>query len=137
MGRIMAIDYGKKRTGLAVTDPERIIATGLTTVETPKLMQFLADYFAKEPVDIIVVGEAKQMDNTPSESARYIEPFVTALVSKFPDKEICRMDERFTSKIAFQAMIDGGLKKKQRQNKALIDTISATLILQSYMQANR
>ena len=133
MGRIMAIDYGKKRTGLAVTDPERIIATGLTTVETPKLMQFMADYFAKETVDTIVVGEAKQMDNTPSESARYIEPFVTAIGSRFPDKEICRMDERFTSKIAFQAMIDGGLKKKQRQNKALIDTISATLILQSYM----
>ncbi|MCR4812402.1 MAG: Holliday junction resolvase RuvX [Bacteroidales bacterium] len=133
MGRIMAIDYGKKRTGLAVTDPERIIATGLTTVETPKLMQFLADYFAKETVDTIVVGEPKQMDNTPSESARYIEPFLGELAKKFPDKEICRMDERFTSKIAFQAMIDGGLKKKQRQNKALIDTISATLILQSYM----
>lgn len=133
MGRIMAIDYGKKRTGLAVTDPERIIATGLTTVETPKLMQFMADYFAKETVDTIVVGEPKQMDNTPSESARYIEPFLGELAKKFPDKEICRMDERFTSKIAFQAMIDGGLKKKQRQNKALIDTISATLILQSYM----
>ena len=133
MGRIMAIDYGKKRTGLAVTDPERIIATGLTTVETPKLMQFLADYFAKETVDTIVVGEPKQMDNTPSESARYIEPFLGELAKKFPDKEICRADERFTSKIAFQAMIDGGLKKKQRQNKALIDTISATLILQSYM----
>ncbi len=133
MGRIMAIDYGKKRTGLAVTDPERIIATGLTTVETPKLMQFMADYFAKETVDTIVVGEPKQMDNTPSESARYIEPFLGELAKKFPDKEICRADERFTSKIAFQAMIDGGLKKKQRQNKALIDTISATLILQSYM----
>jgi putative Holliday junction resolvase len=129
----MAIDYGKKRTGLAVTDPERIIATGLTTVETPKLMQFMADYFAKETVDTIVVGEPKQMDNTPSESARYIEPFLGELAKKFPDKEICRADERFTSKIAFQAMIDGGLKKKQRQNKALIDTISATLILQSYM----
>lgn len=133
MGRIMAIDYGKKRTGLAVTDPERIIATGHTTVETPKLMQFMADYFAKETVDTIVVGEPKQMDNTPSESARYIEPFLGELAKKFPDKEICRADERFTSKIAFQAMIDGGLKKKQRQNKALIDTISATLILQSYM----
>lgn len=134
MGRIMAIDYGKKRTGLAVTDPERIIATGLTTVETPKLMQFLSDYFAKETVDTIVVGEPKQMDNTPSESAQYIEPFLGELAKKFPEKEICRMDERFTSKIAFQAMIDGGLKKKQRQNKALIDTISATLILQNYME---
>ncbi|MBO4752922.1 MAG: Holliday junction resolvase RuvX [Bacteroidales bacterium] len=133
MGRIMAIDYGKKRTGLAVTDPERIIATGLTTVETPKLMQYIADYCAREQVDIFVVGEPKQMDNTPSESAQFIAPFLVELAKKFPDKEICRMDERFTSKIAFQSMIDGGLKKKQRQNKALIDTISATLILQNYM----
>lgn len=129
----MAIDYGKKRTGLAVTDPERIIATGLTTVETPKLMRFIADYCAHEQVDLFVVGEPKQMDNTPSESSRYIEPFLVELAKRFPDKEICRMDERFTSKIAFQAMIDGGLHKKQRQNKALVDTISATLILQNFM----
>lgn len=133
MGRIMAIDYGIKRTGLAVTDPSRIIATGLTTVETPKLMAFLADYCAKESVDIFVVGEAKHLDNTPAESAAIIEPFVVKLKEKFPDKVVDRMDERFTSKMAFQAMIDGGLKKKQRQNKALIDTVSATLILQNYM----
>lgn len=134
MGRIMAIDYGRKRTGIAVTDPERIIAGGLATVEAHRLMQFLTDYCTKETVDIIVVGEAKHLDNTPSESAKYIEPFVAKLKEIFPDKPIERVDERFTSKMAFQAMIDGGLKKKQRQNKALIDEISAVIILQSYME---
>ena len=137
MGRILAIDYGIKRTGLAVTDPERIIATSLTTVETHKLMPFLQDYCQKEQVDIFVVGEAKHLDNTPAESAAIIEPFVASLKKKFPDKVVDRMDERFTSKMAFQAMIDGGLKKKQRQNKGLIDTISATLILQNYMDLKR
>ncbi len=138
MGRIMAIDYGIKRTGLAVTDEMRLISTALTTVETPKLMQYLADYCKKETVDTFVVGEAKHMNNTPSESARYIEPFVTQLRKQFPDKEVARIDERFTSKIAFQSMIDSGLSKKQRRDKSLIDTISATLILQNYMdlQAN-
>lgn len=135
MGRILAIDYGKKRTGLAVTDPERIIATGLATVDTPSLMATLEKYLRQEPVDIFVVGEAKQMDNSPSESACYIEPFVAALKAKFPDKAVARIDERFTSKIAFQAMIDGGLRKKQRQNKALIDTLSAVVILQSFMDS--
>ena len=134
MGRLMAIDYGKKRTGLAVTDPERIIATGLTTVETTRLIPFIADYCGREAVDAFVVGEPKQMDNTPSESARFIAPFLKELAMKFPDKEIHRMDERFTSKIAFQSMIDGGLGMKRRRDKALIDTISATLILQNYMQ---
>ncbi len=134
----MAIDYGIKRTGLAVTDDMRIISTALATVETPKLMQYLANYCNKETVDTFVVGEAKQMDNTPSESARYIEPFVAQLRKQFPDKEVARIDERFTSKMAFQSMIDSGLSKKQRRNKGLIDTISATLILQNYMdlQAN-
>ncbi len=134
----MAIDYGIKRTGLAVTDELRLISTALTTVETPKLMQYLADYCRKETVDIFVVGEAKQMNNTPSESARYIEPFVNRLRKQFPDKEVARIDERFTSKMAFQSMIDSGLGKKQRRDKSLIDTISATLILQNYMdlQAN-
>jgi putative Holliday junction resolvase len=138
MGRILAIDYGIKRTGLAVTDELRIISTALTTVETPKLMQYLTDYCAHEQVDTFVVGEAKHLDNTPAESAKYIEPFVVALQKRFPNKEIARMDERFTSKIAFQSMIDSGLHKKQRQNKGLIDTVSATLILQNYMdlQAN-
>lgn len=133
MGRIMAIDYGKKRTGLAVTDPVRIIATALTTVETPTLMHYLKDYCAREEVDIFVVGEAKHMDNTPSESMQYIEPFVAELRSQFPDKEVARVDERFTSKIAFQSMIDSGLRKKQRRNKGMIDQVSATIILQSYM----
>lgn len=134
MGRILAIDYGRKRSGIAVTDPLRIIASGLTTVDSPQLIQWLKDYCAKEPVDLFVVGEAKHMDNTPSESMQYIEPFVKLLGETFPDKAIARVDERFTSKMAFQAMIDGGLKKKQRQNKAMIDQVSATIILQSYMQ---
>ena len=133
MGRILAIDYGRKRCGIAVTDPERIIATGLTTVETNKLEIFLKEYCEKEIVDIFVVGLAKQLNNTPSESSLYIEPFVKRLAQLYLDKPIHRIDERFTSKIAFQTMIDGGLRKKQRQNKALIDTISATIILQSYM----
>lgn len=133
----MAIDYGRKRTGLAVTDELQLIATALTTVETPKLMAYLTDYVAKEPVDCFVVGEAKRMDNTPSESAQYIEPFVVKLKEKFPSIPVARIDERFTSKMAFQAMIDGGLKKKQRQNKALIDTVSAVIILQSYMQQKK
>lgn len=133
MGRILAIDYGQKRTGLAVTDCNRIIATGLCTVATPTLMSFLEDYCRSEEVDMFVVGEAKKMNNTPSQSAQYIEPFVASLKAKFPEKEVARVDERFTSKMAFQAMVDGGLKKKQRQNKALIDTLSAVLILQSFM----
>ncbi|MCQ2294954.1 MAG: Holliday junction resolvase RuvX [Bacteroidales bacterium] len=135
MGRILAIDYGLKRTGIAVTDTNRIIATGLTTVNTPTLLKFLHDYCATEPVDIFLVGEAKHMDNTPSESMRYIEPFVQKLAQEFPDKEIARIDERFTSKLAFQAMIDGGLKKKQRQDKGMIDQVSATIMLQDYLQS--
>ena len=130
----MAIDYGIKRTGLAVTDELKLIATALTTVETPKLMSFLDEYTAREAVECFVVGEAKQMDNTPSQSAKYIEPFVVRLKEKFPHIPVERIDERFTSKMAFRAMIDGGLKKKQRQNKALIDAVSAVIILQSYMQ---
>ena len=133
MGRILAIDYGVRRCGIAVTDPQRIIASGLTTVETPRIMDFLTDYCSREVVDTLVVGEPKHWNNTPSESAQYIEPFVKTLAQRFPDKEIKRVDERFTSKIAFQAMIDGGLKKKKRQDKALIDEVSATLILQTYM----
>ena len=134
MGRILAIDYGIKRTGIAVTDPERIIATGLTTVATPTLLQFLKDYCRKESVDMFLVGQPKHMDNTPSQSAQIIEPFVKQLAEAFPDKEIARIDERFTSKLAFQAMIDGGLKKKQRQDKGMIDQVSATIMLQDYMR---
>lgn len=135
MGRILAIDYGIKRTGIAVTDPERIIATGLTTVNTPTLLAFLKEYCQKEPVDIFLVGEPKHMDNTPSQSAQIIEPFVKKLAETFPQIEIARIDERFTSKLAFQSMIDGGLKKKQRQDKGMIDKVSATIMLQDYMES--
>lgn len=134
MGRIMAIDYGERRTGLAVTDPERIIATALTTVETPTLLPFIKDYCAREEVDIFVIGEAKRMDGTPSQSAQYIEPFVKMLATAFPDKSIRRIDERFTSKIAFQSMIDSGLKKKDRRNKGTIDQVAATIMLQDFMR---
>lgn len=129
----MAIDYGRVRTGLAVTDPMRIIATALTTVETPTLLQYIKEYCAREDVDMFVVGEAKHMDNTPSESMQLIEPFVAKLEETFPDKEVARVDERFTSKMAFQTMIDSGLKKKQRRDKGMIDQIAATLILQTHM----
>ena len=134
MGRILAIDYGEKRTGLAVTDPVRIIATALTTVATPTLLQFLKDYCAREQVDIFVVGKAMHMDGRPSESMQYIEPFVEELKKMFPEKEVVRIDERFTSKIAYQTMIDSGLKKKDRRNKGTIDQIAATIMLQDYMR---
>ncbi|MBR3783349.1 MAG: Holliday junction resolvase RuvX [Bacteroidales bacterium] len=134
MGRIMAIDYGKVRTGLAVTDPVRIIATALTTVETPTLLQYLKEYCAREEVDTFVVGVAKHMDGSPSESMQLIEPFVERLKAAFPDKEVARIDERFTSKMAFQAMIDSGMKKKDRRDKGTIDKIAATIMLQDYMR---
>ncbi len=136
MGRILAIDYGTKRTGLAVTDPMQIIASGLTTVETKELITYLKTYVATECVEKFVVGEPKQMDNTASESEVYIQKFLEKMVKEFPNIPIVRVDERFTSKMAFQTMIDSGLKKKQRQNKALVDEISATLILQSYLASN-
>ena len=134
MGRIMAIDYGKVRTGLAVTDPVRIIATALTTVATTTLLSYLKDYCAREEVDLFVVGDARHMDGTPSESMQYIEPFVVELKRTFPDKEVARIDERFTSKMAFQTMIDSGLRKKQRRDKGMIDQIAATIMLQDYMR---
>jgi putative Holliday junction resolvase len=131
--RILAIDYGAKRTGIAVTDELQIIASGLTTVDTPKAMLFLADYFAKEKVEKVLIGEPKQMNNEPSQSAGIIDAFVEKFKAQFPEMEVLRVDERFTSKMAFQTMIDSGLKKKQRQNKALIDEISATILLQDYL----
>jgi len=134
MGRIMAIDYGRKRCGIAVTDPLRIIANGLTTVAAHEVLAFIQNYIKTEKVDTIVVGEPKDMKNNPSESAKYIEPFLKQLSKTLPDIEIKRYDERFTSVIAHQTMLDAGLSKKQRQNKELVDTISATLILQSYME---
>ena len=135
MPRILAIDYGQKRVGLAVTDSEQIIASGLTTVNAKDVMSYLKQYVTKEIVIAFVVGEAKNLDNTPAESARFIEPFVRRLVKEFPDIPIHRVDERFTSKMAFQTMIDSGLKKKARQNKGLVDEISATIILQSYLDS--
>lgn len=135
MGRILAIDYGQKRAGIAVTDPMQIIANGLTTVPSAKIFDFLKDYFLKETVDLILVGLPMQMNATPSESSRFIEPFVKKLAKDFPAIPIERVDERFTSKMAFQTMIDSGINKKNRQNKALIDTISATIILQTYLES--
>lgn len=134
MGRIMAVDYGKKRTGLAVTDELRIIAGALATVPTKEIMDYLRKYAAANKVDIIVVGEPRQMDNSPSEYAAQTDKFVERLKSIFPDISVERVDERFTSKMAFQTMIDAGLGKKDRQNKALVDSISATIILQSYLE---
>lgn len=133
MGRILAIDYGQKRVGIAVTDENQIIANALTTVRAHDIMDFLAEYLTKENVDCIVVGEPKDMKYQDSDSARFIKPFLKQLKKKFPDMLIERFDERFTSKMAFQTMIDSGLKKKARQNKELVDAISATIILQSYM----
>ena len=134
MGRVMAIDYGSKRTGLAVTDPDRIIATGLATIPSSDVLKYLQEYFSREKVDIIVVGEPKNMDNTASDSARFIEPFVRSLKNRFKDMKIERMDERFTSKMAFQTILDSGIKKMDRRNKGLIDEVSAVIILQSYLQ---
>lgn len=133
MGRILAIDFGTKRTGIAVTDELQIIASGLTTVETKDLIAFLKDYISKEQVELFVIGEPKQMNNEASESEAFIKLFIEKLIKVIPNIPIKRVDERFTSKMAFQTMIDSGLNKNQRKNKALIDEISATLILQSYL----
>lgn len=133
MARILAIDYGKKRTGIAVTDEMQLIASGLTTVRTHDLINFLKEYVAKENVELFLVGEPKQMNNEASESEVLIQEFIRLLTKAIPSIPIKRVDERFTSKMAFQTMIDSGLKKKQRQNKSLIDEISATIILQSYL----
>lgn len=129
----MAIDYGSKRVGLAVTDPLQIIASGLTTVHSKDLISYLENYFKKETVDCIVVGEPKTLNNEASDSARYIEPFVTHLTRKFPNIKIARFDERFTSALAHQTMLMGGLKKKDRANKDTVDMVSATILLQDYL----
>jgi putative Holliday junction resolvase len=137
MPRILSIDYGQKRTGIAVTDEMQIIASGLTTIPTNTLIDFLKDYFAKEKVEAVLVGEPKKMNGQPSESAPIIKGFVTHFSNIFPDMKVVRVDERFTSKMAFQTMIDSGLSKKKRQNKGLIDEISATIMLQDYLSSNR
>jgi putative Holliday junction resolvase len=133
MPRILAIDYGIKRTGLAVTDELQIIASGLTTVPTETIFTFLTNYFTKENVNKVLVGEPKQMNGQPSESTPIIEKFVAEFKEKFPTIPVIRVDERFTSKIAFQTMIASGLSKKQRQNKGLVDEIAATILLQDFL----
>jgi len=134
MGRIIGIDYGSKRVGIAVTDPLQMIANPLKTVHSREILDFLKTYLESEEVDCIVVGEPKQMNNQDSESVKFINPFIKKLRKLFPAIRIERMDERFTSKMAHQVMLDAGLKKKDRRNKELVDTISATIILQSFLE---
>ena len=135
MGRILAIDYGRKRTGLAVTDILQIVANGLETVPTHTLMQYLKDYVAREPVDKIVVGLPKQMNGEQSESMQYIKPFVARLAKELPDIPVEMYDERFTSTLAHRAMIEGGMNKSDRRDKARVDSIAATIILNDYLQS--
>ena len=137
MGRLLAIDYGRKRTGLAVSDVLQMIATGLTTVSSGEVINFLSDYVSKEPVDLFIVGLPKQMNNEPSENMKYVETFVSQLKQKVPNIPIVYYDESFTSVLAHKAMLEGGLKKKKRQDKALVDEISAVIILQAYMESKK
>ena len=137
MGRILAIDYGRKRTGIAVSDPLQLIANGLTTVPTHQLLTYILDYVAHEQVERILVGLPKQMNNEASESMKYIEPFVRSLKKKLPEMPVEYVDERFTSVLAHHAMLEGGLKKKDRQDKARVDEISATIILRDYLESRR
>lgn len=135
MGRILSIDYGLKRTGLAVTDPLRIIATGLTTVESRQLITFLKDYFNRESVDVIIIGEPKNMDDSDTHATPLVENCIKQLQKNFPSIPVVRVDERFTSKMARDSMLDMGLKKKDRRNKGLVDEIAATILLQEYLQS--
>ena len=137
MSRILAIDYGRKRTGIAVSDPLQIIASGLTTVPTHQLMDFLLNYIKQEQVECIIIGHPKQLNNEDSENMKNIIPFINRLKKILPDMPVQLVDERFTSVLAHQTMLVGGLKKKDRQNKALVDEISATIILQSYLESRR
>ena len=137
MSRILAIDYGRKRTGVAVSDALQLIANGLATVPTHELLAFLLDYVAREPVERILVGLPRRMNNKASESMKYIAPFVAALKKRLPDMPVEYVDERFTSVLAHRAMLEGGLKKKARQNKALVDEISATILLRDYLESRR
>lgn len=136
-GRVLAIDYGKKRVGLAVTDPEQRIATRLTTVSSDEIWRFLDSYFREEKVVLVLVGYPLQLNHQPSEAIAYINPFLKAFVKKFPEMRVEQVDERFTSTMAHQAMIAGGLKKKERQNKSLVDGVSATILLQSYLEQKK
>lgn len=134
MARILSIDYGLKRTGLAVTDPLQIIATGLATVESKQLIPFLKDYFAREEVELIIIGEPKNWDDTDTHATPLVEKFIRQLQKYFPNIPIKKVDERYTSKMAKDAMLEMGLKKMQRRNKKLVDEIAATIMLQEYMQ---
>lgn len=134
MPRILAIDYGLKRTGLAVTDPLKIIATGLTTVESKQLIAFLKNYFVKEEVELIIIGEPKNLDDTDTHATPFVQKIIKELQKNFPSIPVKTVDERFTSKMASRAMVEMGLKKKQRQNKALVDEIAATIMLQEYLK---
>ncbi len=137
MGRILAIDYGKKRCGIAVSDPQKIIANGLTTVATHELIDFLKKYSATEDVELIVLGEPKRVDGTDSETMNYIRPFLARMKKEMPQMKIEMVDERFTTKLAFQSMLDAGLKKSSRNNKnGIVDKVSATIILQTYMESH-
>ena len=135
MGRILGIDYGRKRTGVAVTDPLKIIANGLETVPTHTLMQYIKEYVAREDVELIVIGLPRQMNGEPSESMRYITPFVNRLKKELPQMPVTMYDERFTSTIAHRAMIDGRIKKSDRRDKGRVDAIAATIILTDYLQS--
>jgi putative Holliday junction resolvase len=134
MARIMAIDYGLKRTGLAVTDPLQIIATGLTTVESPRLIAFLKDYFKKEPVELMLIGEPKNWDDSDTDATPLVRQVMVQIQREFPSIPLIPVDERYTSKMASRAMIEMGMKKKQRRNKALVDEIAATILLQEYLE---
>lgn len=136
LGRILSIDYGGKRTGIAVTDPLKIIATGLCTVETPKLVSFLKDYFLKEQVELVIIGMPLNWDDSATHATPLVEKFIKQFQKNFPSVPIKEVDERFTSKLASQAMLQMGLKKKQRQNKAMLDQIAATIMLQEHLQHN-
>ena len=137
MARILSLDYGKKRTGIAVTDPLQIIAGGLATVATSQLMQFLEDYMRREDIEMLVVGEPKQPNGQPSENLQRVRQFVENWKNRHPEVPVEYYDERFTSVLAHQAMIQGGLRRKARQDKALVDEISATIILQSFLESRR
>jgi len=137
MSQILAMDYGAKRTGIAVTDDMQIIASGLTTIATESLLDFLDSYVKKEKVELFLIGEPKQRDNSPSDIEYEIRPFLKKLSARFPDIPIERVDERFTSKMAFQTMIDSGMSKGKRKNKALVEENSATIILQSYLSGRK
>lgn len=136
MGRILSIDYGGKRTGLAVTDPLKIIATGLCTVETPKLMAYLKDYFAREGVELVLVGMPTNWDDTDTHATPLVKKFIAEFRKQFPALAVREVDERYTSKLASQAILQMGLKKKDRRNKALVDEVAATIMLQEYLQHN-